>query len=106
MTSGTLTRMCMAVSFGLWVSGMLWLVVWNAWVGVFATGTALGLCVLENATLAEWLEMTRSETEQLEKQVVSLRTTIDQLARDQTIERVEHHRAAFRVRRMTSASSL
>jgi hypothetical protein len=96
----------MAVSFGLWVSGMLWLVVWNAWVGVFATGTALGLCVLENATLAEWLEMTRSETEELEKQVVSLRTTIDQMARDQTIERLEHHRSAFRARRSSSACSL
>lgn len=97
----------MAASFGLWVSGMLWLVVWNAWVGVFATGTALGLCVLENVTLAEWLETTRSENVELEKQVVSLRTTIDQLAREQTIERVEQYRAAFRrVRRMDSTNSL
>ena len=102
-----LTRMCMATSFGLWVSGMLWLVVWSAWIGVFATGTALGLCVLENATLAEWVETTRSENGELEKQVVSLRTTIDQLAREQTIERVEQHRAAFRrMRRPASTNSL
>jgi hypothetical protein len=62
--------------------------------------------VLENATLAEWLETTRSETEELEKQVVSLKTTIDRMAREQTIEKVERHRAAFRLRRQGSANSM
>ena len=105
-TPMTWTRMCIGISFGLWASSMLWLVTWNPWVGVFAVGTALGLSVLENATLAEWLETTRSETEELEKQVVSLKTTIDRMAREQTIEKVEQHRAAFRMRRQGSANSM
>ena len=98
----TWTRTCIGISFGLWASGMLWLVTWNAWIGVFAVGAALGMCVLENAVLAEWLETTRSEIEELEKQVVSLKTTITLMGR----EWVERDRAAFRLKRHASCPDL
>lgn len=52
--------------------------------------------------LAEWLETTRSEIEELEKQVVSLKTTITLMGR----ERVERDRAAFRLKRHASCPEL
>ena len=77
----SLTRICMAVSFGGWMSVSLWLIVGNPWVGVFAIGAVLGVYVLENGGLQMGLGSARADIGELEKQVVGLRTTIDRMAR-------------------------
>jgi hypothetical protein len=61
---------------------MLWFITMqNVWVSVFATGTCLGLYLLENLKLQEESRDLRENVSELEKQVVGLRTTIDRLIR-------------------------
>jgi hypothetical protein len=77
MTS--VVRVCMALSFGAWMTGLLWLVLWNPWVSVFATGVMLGLALLEGAVVREKNAGLMGEVAELEKQVVSLRTALDRV---------------------------
>ena len=101
-----LTRICMAVSFGGWVAGLLWMVVGNPWVGVFAVGIVLGLYMLENGALQAGLGAARAEVGELEKQVVGLRTTIHRMVQAGPNEEVERRRAGFRLRREQSSGSV
>ena len=106
-----LTRICMASSFGGWGAALLWMIVGNPWVGVFAVAVALGLYLLENGVLQGRLEAARADVVDLEKQVVGLRTTIHRMAQagpgGQCVDTaVEYKRAAFRLRREGSSGSL
>jgi hypothetical protein len=92
----SLTRICMAVSFGGWMSVSLWLIVGNPWVGVFAIGAVLGVYVLENGALQMGLGSARGDIGELEKQVVGLRTTIDRMARLNTELECERRRLGFK----------
>ena len=92
----SLTRICMAVSFGGWMSVSLWLIVGNPWVGVFAIGAVLGVYVLENGALQMGLGSARGDIGELEKQVVALRTTIDRMARLNTELECERQRGGYK----------
>jgi hypothetical protein len=64
----------MAVSFGGWVTGLLWLVVGNPWVAVAIVAAVLGVYLLENGELQARAGAARAEVSELEKQIVGLRT--------------------------------
>jgi len=101
-----LTRVCMATSFGGWMTGALWLVTRNAWVGVFACAVALGLYILHNIRLAEREAAMVDEVGELQKQVVGLRTTIDRMARLGEVERAMAGKVRLRHGRSDSSLSL
>ena len=98
----------MAISFGAWLTGVLWLIAWSPWVGVFSTGLWLGLSLIVNAATEQALASAQLEVEELQKQVVGLRTTIDRMVRMNSELEGEYKRAAFRRhgRKDWSSSSL
>ena len=101
-----LTRICMAVSFGGWVTGLLWLVVGNPWVAVAIVAAVLGVYLLENGELQARAGAARAEVSELEKQVVGLRTTIHRMVQhNPDVDEVERRRAGFRLRREGSFGS-
>jgi hypothetical protein len=102
------TRIGFGVSIGAWLTGLLWMVLRSPLLAVFVTGVALGLYILENCWLSEVARARADGIVELEKQVVSLRSTIHEMSlRTRGLE-VEHRRAAFRNRltRGLSVSSL
>ena len=46
-------RMGFSVAMGVWITLVMWLVIQNVWVSVFALGVCLGLCVLGKWLLTE-----------------------------------------------------
>ena len=80
VVSGTATRTCISVSVGVWLSGALYVVVQNPWYGVLACGVALGHVLCEWWAAADEARERREEVNELEKQVVALRSTMREMA--------------------------
>jgi hypothetical protein len=99
----SMIRTCMGLSFGAWLTGMLWLLVRNPWVSVFIVGVMLGLALLEGGVEREKSAGLLLEVAELQKQVVSLRTTLGHLMYQE--ESVVDTRARFRYRKGPGSSS-
>ena len=90
-------RALLASCFGMWLSGLLWLLTKNQWVGVFAAGFSLGLYMLENWALDEELKKSYENVIDLEKQIVGLRSTISKMVLGSAAMEVEMRRDKFRL---------
>ena len=66
-------RAVFGVCVGLAMTGLLWLVVRNAWVGVFVLGVCLGVSMIENWGLVEETRGLRYDLENRERDVLGLR---------------------------------
>lgn len=71
----------MVLGFSGGLTGLLWAVSRVPWVGVFAMGVGLGVYMLKCWGLMDALENAEKDRVELEKQVVALRTTVDNMAR-------------------------
>ena len=91
-----LMRGLFASCLGMWLSGMLWLMTRNPWVGVFVVGFCLGLFLLENWALDEELRRSRENVIDLEKQVVGLRSIVSKMVLGTATMEVESRRSKFR----------
>lgn len=102
------TRIGFGVSTGAWLAALMWLVLRNAYAGVFVVGLCLGLYMLENWQLHEAVREETERVTELEKQIIVLRDTVGELSLMNSELEAEHRRAAFRCRpvRHSSASSL
>ena len=80
MTDTGVTRACISLSFGAWLAGMLYLVVQSPWVGVLACGCALGYALCEWWTATCDLQERQEEVAELEKQVVVLKSAMQEMA--------------------------
>lgn len=102
------TRIGFGVSTGAWLAALMWLVLRNAYAGVFVVGLCLGLFMLENWQLHEAVREETERVTELEKQIIVLRGTVGELSLMNSELEAEHRRAAFRARpvRHPSASSL
>ncbi len=108
MLAATVTRTCISVSVGVWLSAALYLVVRNPWFGVLACGVALGHVLCEWWAAADEARDRREEVAELEKQVVALRSAMQEMATlDSTCE-ARMRRVKFRsgLSRTLSARSL
>ena len=73
-------RLGFSVSIGVWVTLVMWLVIQNVWVSVFALGVCLGLCILEKWMLAEEVYGLQSGARVLETQLAVLQTAVDEMS--------------------------
>ncbi len=108
LMAGTITRTCISVSVGVWLSAALYLVVRNPWYGVLACGVALGHVLCEWWAAADEARDRREEVCELEKQVVALRSTMQEMALLDAVSEARIRRAKFRtgLGRTLSARSL
>lgn len=74
------TRIGFGASMGGWLTALLWLILRSAYVGVFVVGFCLGLYLLENWQLQEALQEESMRVTELEKQVVSMRATVNEMS--------------------------
>jgi hypothetical protein len=81
---------------GACLSGMLWLLTWNQWIGVFVVGFVAGLFMLENWALEEEMKKSNEYVIDLEKQIVGLRSTISKMVLGSAAMEVERRRDKFR----------
>ena len=96
MFSSTVARTCISVSVGVWLSGALYVVVRNPWYGVLACGVALGHVLCEWWAAADEARERREEVCELEKQVVALRSTMQEMALLDAVSEARIRRAKFR----------
>jgi hypothetical protein len=61
-----------SVSIGAWITLLMWLVTENAWVGVFALGVSLGICLLEKWLLSDEVQRLQDENRALELEMYKL----------------------------------
>ena len=110
--TGWAMKIVFICAFSALVTGMLWVITREPWVSVFACGAGLGLYLLENHCLSVESRDHGLHVAELEKQVVSLRTTIDTLVvmnreMDNELTRLKPKQAMFlQPRRSLSASEL
>ena len=107
---------CVAILFGCMfatkVTLLFWLIFQQPWVSVFISNAVLGLCLQLCWWLSNEVDDLWKEKIELEKQVVSLRTTVDNMARARVEDEVDRRRAQFYSRRgqnsefMSSSASL
>lgn len=76
----TVQRCAFALSIGAATTLVLFLVVGNSWVAVFLIGSCLGFLVSDNWELRGCVDSVRSDEVELEKQVISLRSTMSEMA--------------------------
>lgn len=103
------TRIGFGASMGGWLAAVLWFLLRSAYAGVFVVGFCLGLYLLENWQLHEALREESEKVVELEKQVVGLRSVVNELSLFNSEVEAERRRdARFRGRptRGSSASSL
>ena len=81
------------VGVGLFMTALLWLVVRNAWVGVFVMGVCMGAGMLENWGLIEEARVLRYELEERERDVLGLRVRMAGMI---NMSEVEYKRARLR----------
>ena len=74
------TRIGFGSSVGAWLAALLWLILRSAFAGVFIVGLCLGLYILENWRLVEALQEESSRVTELEKQVVALRASMNEMS--------------------------
>lgn len=90
------TRLGFAVFTGVWLTCLLRLITWNAWLSVFVLSACLGIYTLENWNLMDEINDMKNNTNELEKQVVSLRSVIEKMCRLNSQLEVEKRRASIR----------
>ncbi len=83
-------RAVFGVCVGLAMTGLLWLVVRNAWVGVFVLGVCLGVSMIENWGLVEETRGLRYDLEERERDVLGLRVRMAGMI---NMSEVEYRRA-------------
>jgi len=107
--SGWVTRTVFGTGVGLFMTALLWLVVRNAWVGVFVMGVCMGVGTLENWGLIEEARVLRYELEERERDVLGLRLRMTEMVsmNRAIISEVEYKRARLRDRngRLTKSAS-
>ena len=67
---------CFACCVGALLTGTLWLIARNPWIGVFTTGFCLAIFIIENCGLAEEARKLHENVLDLEKQIVALSSTL------------------------------
>lgn len=97
--SCAVTRAGISLSVGAWLAGALFVVVEWPWVGVLACGTVLGYVLCEWwAAMAE-LRDRQQEVVELEKQVVVLKSAMQEMATLDSVCEARNRRAKFRASR-------
>ena len=81
------------VCVGLVTTGLLWLMVRNAWVGVFVMGVCLGAGMIEKWGLVEETRGLRYDLEERERDVLGLRVRMAGMI---NMSEVEYKRARLR----------
>jgi xanthine/CO dehydrogenase XdhC/CoxF family maturation factor len=88
-----------AILFGCMFAGkvtlLFWLVSQQPWVAVLISNALLGLCLVREWRLSDETDRLWEDKRELEKQVVSLRTTVDHMARARLEDEVDRRRAQF-----------
>ena len=87
------------------LTGGLYLVTHNPWASVFACGAALGWVLLDHCQMCEEEQRRRAEVAELEKQVVSLRSTMQEMAVMHEEQESGAQRVRSRRRGLTSSRS-
>jgi hypothetical protein len=89
-----------------WLTGTLWLISQVPWLGVFAMGVCIGMYMLENWRMKEEAQSLQENICELEKQIVVLKTVLNDMARskrknepepDPESLEIENRRAGFRL---------
>jgi hypothetical protein len=106
MLADGVTRACISVSVGVWVSAALYLVVRNPWYGVLACGVGLGHVLCEWWAAADEARERGEEVVELEKQVVALRSTMREMALLDPASEAQIRRAKFRTGRDRTLSTM
>ncbi len=88
--------LCLECTFSACLTGLLWMATQQPWVAVFACGIGLAVCLQENRRLSAESRDKSWHVHELEKQVVSLRTLVDTLSRDNALMDVEFKRLKFK----------
>ena len=105
--SESITRACIALSTGVWLASLLYVVVRNPWAGVLACGSVLGFVLCEWWSTVCELRDRQEEVVELEKQVVVLKSAMQEMAVLDSVSEGRMRRAQFRAAgRALSASSL
>ena len=104
-TYGCFAQVLPSMLCGLVLPLITWAVSLNWCVGVFLAGTFLAMQGFEMTRLDRELKEAREERAELEKQVVSLNTTIRCMRREEMLEEIRHRRRRGLVRQSSFNSS-
>ena len=104
------TRIALTWCMGAGLTGLLFLVTHNPWASVFACGAGVGWLLLDLCETSSEARDRRDEVAELEKQVIVLRSAMQDMAvmHDELETRVDtaaYKRAGFRRRGVHSQSS-
>lgn len=92
--------------FAAKVTLLFWLVSQQPWVAVLISNALLGLCLVREWRLSDETDRLWEDKRELEKQVVSLRTTVDHMARARLEDEVDRRRAQYYLRRSHNNSEI
>lgn len=94
MRSNLVAVLC-GCMFAVKVTLLFWCISQQPWMAVLISNALLGLCLMRQWRLSEEMDKLSEDRMELEKQVVSLRTTIDYMARAKLEDEVDRRRAQF-----------